>query len=383
MRIEPSVPVRILGMIAILWMTATTAFAQQTPEEEARRYYLRGIAAVEMAKSNEDLAAAIVEFRKATQVAPGMASAWHNLGMVQARVGQLKEAIESFNRYVAVAPKSEDTQKIRDEIIKLEYRLEQSSKYNHLAGIWIEPDGNTVSATTEGGRLTFLISRMSFPGTVERWMWGDLAGSDQILEGIKLHLDVKGNRVAGVMEIDIPASASSGSSRHQWCNLPAGKEINQVEGVLENGQLILKISKMKYKLEHNKGENMLFGSTWVRCDAVTPMGNVVIETKFRGPMPALGRGGIGAELRYGTDVVQVLSPNAGLNLEPGDEIISVNGVVLKDLPSEYERMLAIRGEPGSVVDLVVSRVVQKAGAFSAEKRERIQISGQRVELVPN
>lgn len=381
MRIEPSVPMRILGMIAILWMTATTAFAQQTPEEEARRYYLRGIAAVEMAKSNEDLAAAIVEFQKATQVAPGMASAWHNLGMVQARVGQLKEAIESFTRYVAVAPKSEDTQKIRDEIVKLEYRLEQSGKYNHLAGTWIEPDGSTVSATTEGGRLTFLISRMNFPGTAERWMWGDLAGSDQILENIKLHLEVKGSRVAGVMEIDIPASASSGS-RHQWCNLPPGKETNQVEGVLENGQIILKISKMKYKLEHNKGENMLFGSTWVRCDAVTPMGNVIIETKFRGPMPAPGRGGIGAELR-GTDVVQVLNQNTGFNLQPDDEIISVNGVVLKDLPSEYERMLTIRGEPGSTVDLVVSRVVKKAGAFSAEKRERIQLSGQRVELAPN
>lgn len=382
MRIESSVPMRILGMIAILWMTATTAFAQQTPEEEARRYYLRGIAAVEMAKSNEDLAAAIVEFRKATQVAPGMASAWHNLGMVQARVGQLKEAIESFTRYVAVAPKTEDTQKIRDEIIKLEYRLEQSGKYNHLAGTWLEPNGNTVSATTEGGRLTFLISRMNFPGSVERWMWGDLTGSDQMFENIKLHLEVRGNRVAGVMEIDIPASTSSGS-RHQWCNLPAGKETSQVEGVLEDGQLILKISKMKYKLEHNKGENMLFGSTWVRCDAVTPMGNVAVETKFRGPMPALGRGGIGVELRYGTDVIQVLNHNAGLNLEPGDEIVSVNGVVLKDLPSEYERMLTIRGEPGSAVDLVVSRVVKKAGAFSAEKRERIQVSGQRVELVPN
>lgn len=382
MRIKPSVPMSILGMIAILW-TATAACAQQSPEEEARRYYLRGIAAVEMAKSNEDLAAAIVEFQKATQVAPGMASAWHNLGMVQAKVGQLKEAIESFTRYVAVAPKSEDTQKIQDEIIKLEYRLEQSGKYNYLAGTWIEPGGNTVSATTKGGRLTLLISRMNFPGTVERWMWGDLSGSDQVLENIKLRLDVKDNRVAGVMEIDIPASASSGSSRHQWCNLPAGKEINQVEGVLENGQLILKISKMKYKLEHNKGENMLFGSNWVRCDAVTPMGNVIIETRLRGPMPALGRGGIGAELRYGTDVVKVLRPDSGFNLEPGDEIISVNGVVLKDLPSDYERMLAIRGEPGSLVDLVVSRVVKKAGAFSAEKRERIQVSGQRVELVPN
>ena len=63
---------------------AAPASGQGNRDEEARKYMVRGMAAIEMAKSEADLAKAAVEFKKATEVAPRMADAWNNLAAVQA-----------------------------------------------------------------------------------------------------------------------------------------------------------------------------------------------------------------------------------------------------------------------------------------------------------
>lgn len=367
------------GMVILLWMASSATLAQTSPEEEARRYFLRGIAAVEMAKSNEELANAVEEFRKATQIAPTMAVAWYNLGMVQSKIGRLKDAIDSFGRYVALAPPGEEVQKVRDEMVKLEYRLEQSEKFKHLSGVWIMPNGTLAQARVEGTRMTIHIAQMSFPGTIERWMWSDRVEGDSIgIGGVVLQLEIKGDRLAGVMEIDIPPSPSSGSSPHQWCELPAGKSTSQADGTLVDGAMLLKVKRTKYRFEHNKGESVLFGSSKVRCDAVTPLGEVVVETKLRGPQPPLARGGVGAQLNSGRYVENVTNPASGLL--SGDEIISVDGVVLAELGSTYERMLRLRGEPGSVAHLVVRRVLEKAGTFSKEKSALLDLTVQRIEI---
>lgn len=379
MRIRLSAQVQTLGMIVLLWMASATAFAQKSAEEEARRYYLRGVAAVEMAKSDEELANAVEEFKKATQIAPGMASAWYNLGMVQSKIGRLKDAIDSFGRYVALVPQSEEAKKLRDEMVKLEYKLEQSEKFKHLAGVWITSDGVATQVVVEGSRLTLHINYMSFPGVIERWMWSDRTpGDDATLDDITLRLDIKGTRLTGVVEIVV--SPSSGPSREMWCWFPIGKETNQVEGaLLVDGSMLLKIKKTKYKFESNKGENIFFGSSKVRCDAVTPMGDVVVEKTLRGPLPALAKGGVGVQMddwvRY---VINVQNPASGLL--PGDEIISVDGIALAELGSTYERMLKLRGEPGSVANLVVKRVLEKAGTFSSEKSALLNFAVQRVEI---
>lgn len=366
-------------MIVLLGMASTVAFAQKSPEEEARRYYLRGVAAVEMAKNDEELVNAVDEFKKATQIAPGMASAWYNLGMVQSKIGRLKDAIDSFGRYVALAPQSEEAKKLRDEMVKLEYKLEQSEKFKHLAGVWITSDGVATQAVVEGSRMTFHIGQMSFPGVIERWMWSDRTpGDDATLRDITLRMEVKGTRLAGIVEIVVPP-ASDSSGVHQWCWFPPGKETNQVEGTLADGAMLLKIKKMKYKFETNKGENIFFGSNKVRCDAVTPMGDVVVEKTLRGPLPAMAKGGVGVQMdewvRY---VVNVY--NAASGIQPGDEVISVDGIVLAELGSTYERMLKLRGEPGSVANLVVKRVLERAGTFSEEKSTLLNLAVQRIEI---
>lgn len=108
---------------------AAPAFGQQgagqDAEEMARRHILRGVAAIEMAKSDEDLAAAAAEFKKACEIAPNMALAWYNLGTVQKKTGDVKGAIESYRRYVSLAPTADNVQEVKDEIVKLEYKAEQ------------------------------------------------------------------------------------------------------------------------------------------------------------------------------------------------------------------------------------------------------------------
>jgi len=119
----------MLITIFFVFVASTSALAGNN-DEEARKYLIRGVAAIEMAKSEKELAKAVVEFKKATELAPDMAAAWYNLGQVQVKIGQLKEAMESYRKYLALAPEAEDAKRIKDEIIKLEYRLETMERSN-------------------------------------------------------------------------------------------------------------------------------------------------------------------------------------------------------------------------------------------------------------
>jgi len=118
-------------LITIFFVFAVSAAALAgNNDEEAGKYLVRGIAAIEMAKSEKELAKAAVEFKKAIELAPDMAAAWYNLGQVQVKIGQLREAMESYRNYLALAPQAEDAKRVKDEIIKLEYRLETMERSN-------------------------------------------------------------------------------------------------------------------------------------------------------------------------------------------------------------------------------------------------------------
>jgi hypothetical protein len=52
-------------------------------EDDARRHFIRGMAALEIAKTKDDLVLAIDEFSMATEISPKMAVAWYNLGKAQ------------------------------------------------------------------------------------------------------------------------------------------------------------------------------------------------------------------------------------------------------------------------------------------------------------
>jgi hypothetical protein len=109
----------------LLFIALPEAIGQSDRLEMARRYMVRGAAAVEMAKSKEDFGAAAKEFLKAVEIAPELADAWYNLGSVQSKLEQYGDAAASLQKYLDLNPTSSEAQKVRDEIIKLQYRQER------------------------------------------------------------------------------------------------------------------------------------------------------------------------------------------------------------------------------------------------------------------
>lgn len=112
-------------MAAFIIMTLAAPVFGQNNAEEARKYMVRGMAAIEMAKDNEGLEAAAAEFGKAINIDPNLAAAWYNLGSVQSKLGHLNEAIKCYRRYLVLAPEASDARQVSDELIKLEYRMEK------------------------------------------------------------------------------------------------------------------------------------------------------------------------------------------------------------------------------------------------------------------
>ncbi|HLD23568.1 MAG TPA: tetratricopeptide repeat protein [Sulfuricurvum sp.] len=148
-------------LLKALWMISIIGSAAMAndPLEEGRRHMVRGMAAIEMAKSEKELAGAAYEFEQATQIAPELAAAWYNLGSVQSKLGRYKEAMNSYQHYLNLTPKAEDAPKIRDEIIKLEYRMEQATKVASLEGRWIDNNGRVFDVEMKGNRINITAYR--------------------------------------------------------------------------------------------------------------------------------------------------------------------------------------------------------------------------------
>jgi len=67
----------------------------------------------------------------------------------------------------------------------------------------------------------------------------------------------------------------------------------------------------------------------------------------------------------------------GNGLKTGDEIISVDGTDVAPLKT-FEKLMKLRGKPGSSVLVVVKRTTGKAGFFSKPKETLLNISVLRV-----
>jgi hypothetical protein len=362
---------------ASLIVMVSAAFAGAN-NDEARKHLVRGMAAIEMAKSNEELVNAAEEFKKATEIAPDMAAAWYNLGQVQTKIGLLKKAIESYRKYIALAPNAEDTQRIKDEIIKLEYRLEQAEKFNSLSGQWISPEGDLalVSYVSYNGTIKLSISMFGvvFPGSSDVWMYDKEVQSPNAYEygTPTLYLDQRGSKLTGVVEFP-------GGSKG-WCALPPEK--NQVEGTLESGRILLRMDKMKFKVVMNSNDT-LFSSPKVHCDEVTPTGTMTKEMVLIGP---LEKGQIGCSIAYTKsgnlriDGITAGSPAEKAGLKVNDEITAIDGAELSLIKNDGERIMKLRGKPDSTVQLVVKRTTGKPGLFSSTtKTETLNISVRRTE----
>ena len=108
----------------LLSLLVSKALGQVIPDE-AKRYFDRGVAAVELAKSPADYVSAIKEFRQAATLAPNWPDVYYNLGMVQEKAGKYNDAITSLKQYLRLAPNASDAATVKSLINKLEFKAEQ------------------------------------------------------------------------------------------------------------------------------------------------------------------------------------------------------------------------------------------------------------------
>lgn len=229
-----------LVMLIILIMGMTAPVFSQAKNEEAHKYLVRGIAAIEMAKSEEDLVKAAAEFKKATEIDPDMAVAWNNLGSVQAKIGQHKEAIESYRKYLALLPQGDNATKISDEIIKLEYRLEQAENFKSMSGNW-KAAGTYNRYKIEAAKDKLNITGgHSSPNDIDYCISGKCEDYG-ILWGMNVNLNQSGGKWIGLW--DLP-----GESFPTACSIPAHQAKVELSLNQADDQIHLKITRPKFKV---------------------------------------------------------------------------------------------------------------------------------------
>lgn len=324
--------------------------------EDARRHMLRGSAAIEMAKSNADLAVAEDEFRMAAEISPQMAEAWFNLGAVQTRVGRYREAIASYKQYLALAPNAEDAPKLRDELVKLEFRAEQQERVKSREGIWLvyrpvnehtRYGGNMVDDPVPY-RLSLKGGRIALHSYRHDGVRADVGffGQDYALQAVERSfiLDIKGSSLSG--------TGRRGAFALDECTVPA--EEMEVNGEIDDrsGTITLRYREQKYVLDQQG--SLLMGTT--ACNGVNVAGTRDVTLEMRGPLPA---GGIGVLLNFYEELEVDQDPHPGFEaaaagLTEDDVILAVDGVKVSGVGmSDQDIIRHLRGEPGSEVVLTV------------------------------
>lgn len=332
--------------------------ATGTPED-ARRHMLRGITAIEMAKSDTELAAAEDEFRMATEISPQLAAAWFNLGRVQAQRTHFKNAVTSYKKYLDVAPQAEDAPKVRDEIIKLEFRQEILDKTLGRAGTWIGSDGTFFNLTVQGSSLSLKTSATFLPEGEVRSTY-TLVGNIPINTAVpaEYQLTLQGSSLTGIW--------NRGSFQEDKCTFPADSA--NVTGEIDdaNHRMVLRHEVTSFVAATQMG---ILTNDF--CAGVTPQGRKSKELIVYGPF---GRGGgigvnpIGLNSWWdgGFSMVQrgwqgrlhiavaEGTPAYSAGLRGNDEILAIDGRPVKEMTAG-EAVMALKGEPGSEVQLEVWR----------------------------
>jgi len=85
---------------------------------EVGKYYMR----------KGDVDAAIDRFQDAAEAKPGYALPFRYLGEAYEKLGNKKQAVKSYQRYVDLYPHAEDGDKIRKKIEKLHQEIDQEKK---------------------------------------------------------------------------------------------------------------------------------------------------------------------------------------------------------------------------------------------------------------
>jgi len=164
-------------LFVILFCTVTVIYTQ-AQSDEAKKYYDRGQAAIELAQTQADYNAAIAEFTKAINLAPNWADVYFALGQVQEKIENYADAITNYKKYLALAPTASNAATVQTFINKLEYRLDKANEKKKIMDVltkWNIPgsyikfsktgnDGSRVKKfILTGDRLDVIIDEQPLP----------------------------------------------------------------------------------------------------------------------------------------------------------------------------------------------------------------------------
>ncbi|MGA9108806.1 MAG: tetratricopeptide repeat protein [Smithella sp.] len=246
------------------------ALAAAVPEE-AQRYMVRGLAALEMAKKNSDYSSAIKEFMKAAELAPNWPDVYFNLGNALNQMGDMDGAVKNFRRYLELAPNSPDAGKVREEMIKIEYRAERIKDLANLQGNWVAaPQGQTYLMNVHGQEFMAIgTSDVSSADVNVFWngMVGPLGFPPEGKVTIIFKGKINGTEIVGVRDRQPISEKKSG------CTIPP--EESEVVGSIQDDKIILKYHKTIYQADYS---GIFFGLEW--CDGVTPVGSGPVEEQI-------------------------------------------------------------------------------------------------------
>ncbi|MHB1059930.1 PDZ domain-containing protein [Sideroxydans sp.] len=342
-----------LYMMSVAALLSVNVAAAEETAADARKHMVRGVAAIEMAKSNSELELAANEFGRATELDPVLSSAWFNLGSVQSKLGKYEEAIKSYRRYLELVPNAEDAMKVEDEIIKLEFRQEQVAKVTSMVGTWLAPDNTPYRLDVKGNRLTLatdhhpvteneVLSTYTLVGAVP------VGGNEQVA----FRLERVGSNLSGTWW--------HSAIKADKCKVP--EETGEVAGEIsaDNGTIVLRYTRNKYR-----ASTQMSLLTDDFCSDVSVAEKRKVELVLKGPLPVASITGLsfvsGSFDRVPSLQVYSVEENstaAAAGLKEGDQVVAIDGVAVQEIaaPGIWFRL---RGEVGSDVVLSVQREGEK------------------------
>lgn len=132
---------RIICGLVLTLLVFSRAGAAKVPEE-AKKHMAYGAAALEEAKDEAGFKKAADEFETAKGLAPQWPAPYYNLGVVETKLGDWEGARLNYEKYLKLAPKAKDAEKVKAELYKIEYKKIQKSDLSEFYGQYFQTYGS-------------------------------------------------------------------------------------------------------------------------------------------------------------------------------------------------------------------------------------------------
>lgn len=129
----------ILLLLIITTLLCKSAFCLDNTQE-AKKYFSRGIAAAENAKSTEGYNNAVRELEMAKKFAPKWPDVYYNLGLLYEQIGQSEDALGNLQKYLEMSPLAADAENVRQAIVRIQHEKKKIQDPGSLTGVWVQKD---------------------------------------------------------------------------------------------------------------------------------------------------------------------------------------------------------------------------------------------------